>query len=286
EFGDADRDQLHDQLESFPATAHPSFISNASFTPDADDIPPILSFRDFFREFYKETKKLRYLAGPAIFTSLCQYSLGAITQVFAGQVGTLELAAVSIENFVIAGFSFGVMLGMGKVMGDPEHDGRALMLFIHLRPTAAPADRADRRDIEGGGSVRHLDDTAAVRVRHEFPNSEVPAGAEQDHGDGGHNRAGSGSAYGVQLAVDAEAGAGPGGWGRGAERVLVVHRVGTVDLHLFRDLWSSLGWVLVEGLSESLEFCEAVSRICNHALLNKVFRRSRLMQKLFSRSKR
>lgn len=154
-----------------------------------------------------------------------------------------------------------------EVMGDPEHDGRALMLSIHLRPTAAPADRADRRDIEGGGSVRHLDDTAAVRVRHEFPDSEVPAGAEQDHGDGGHSRGGSGSAHGVQLAVDAEAGVGPGGWGRGAERVLVVHRVGTVDLHLFRDLWSSLGWVLVEGLSESLEFCEAVSRICNHALV-------------------
>lgn len=110
EFGDADRDQLHDHLESFPATAHPSFTSNASFTPDADDISPILSFRDFFREFYKETKKLWYLAGPAIFTSICQYSLGAVTQVFAGQVGTLELAAVSIENSVIAGFSFGVMV--------------------------------------------------------------------------------------------------------------------------------------------------------------------------------
>ncbi|PQM43226.1 protein DETOXIFICATION 29-like [Prunus yedoensis var. nudiflora] len=291
EFGDADRDQLHDHLESFPATAHPSFTSNASFAPDADDIPPILGFRDFFREFYKETKKLWYLAGPAIFTSICQYSLGAITQVFAGQVGTLELAAVSIENSVIAGFSFGVMVPWNgecagdavrasvrggtaghvrdihaEVMGDPELDGRALVLSIHLRPTAAPADRADRRHIEGGGSVRHLDDTAAVRVRHEFPDSEVPAVAEQDHGDGGHSRGGSGSAHGVQLAVDAEAGVGPGGWGRGAERVLVVNRVGTVGLHLFRDLWSSVGWVLVEGVSESLEFCEAVSRFCNHAL--------------------
>ncbi|XP_034201385.1 protein DETOXIFICATION 29-like, partial [Prunus dulcis] len=137
EFGDADRDQLHDQLESFPATAHPSFISNASFTPDADDIPPILSFRDFFREFYKETKKLRYLAGPAIFTSLCQYSLGAITQVFAGQVGTLELAAVSIENFVIAGFSFGVMLGMGSALetlcGQAFGAGQLDMLGIYMQ---------------------------------------------------------------------------------------------------------------------------------------------------------
>ncbi|XP_008221919.1 PREDICTED: protein DETOXIFICATION 29-like [Prunus mume] len=137
EFGDADRDQLHDHLESFPATAHPSFNSNASFAPDADDISPILGFRDFFREFYKETKKLWYLAGPAIFTSLCQYSLGAVTQVFAGQVGTLELAAVSIENSVIAGFSFGVMLGMGSALetlcGQAFGAGQLDMLGIYMQ---------------------------------------------------------------------------------------------------------------------------------------------------------
>lgn len=79
-------------------------------TPDTNDIPPVETTRDFFREFYTETKKLWYLAGPAIFTSLCQYSLGAITQVFAGHVSTLALAAVSVENSVIAGFSFGIMV--------------------------------------------------------------------------------------------------------------------------------------------------------------------------------
>ncbi|KAF5181800.1 Detoxification-like protein, partial [Thalictrum thalictroides] len=73
------------------------------------DIEPINHVNDFFKEFLVESKKLWFLAGPAIFTSICQYSLGAISQVFAGQVGTLELAAVSVENSVIAGFSFGVM---------------------------------------------------------------------------------------------------------------------------------------------------------------------------------
>ncbi|KAF5199013.1 Detoxification-like protein, partial [Thalictrum thalictroides] len=73
------------------------------------DIEPINNASDFFREFLVESKKLWFLAGPAIFTSICQYSLGAITQVFAGQVGTLELAAASVENSVIAGFTFGVM---------------------------------------------------------------------------------------------------------------------------------------------------------------------------------
>lgn len=82
----------------------------SSFVADADDIPPITGIQDFFREFSVESKKLWYLAGPAIFTSICQYSLGAVTQTFAGHVGTLELAAVSVENSVIAGFSFGVMV--------------------------------------------------------------------------------------------------------------------------------------------------------------------------------
>lgn len=86
--------------------------SNITFTPGTDDIPPINSVRDFFREYLIESKKLWFLAGPAIFTSVCQYSLGAITQVFSGQVGTLALAAVSVENSVIAGFCFGVMVNL------------------------------------------------------------------------------------------------------------------------------------------------------------------------------
>lgn len=82
----------------------------SSFVADSNDIPPINGLRDFYREFMVESKKLWYLAGPAILTSLCQYSLGAITQTLAGHVGTLDLAAFSVENSVIAGFSFGVMV--------------------------------------------------------------------------------------------------------------------------------------------------------------------------------
>ena len=85
-------------------------FSSITFTAGTDDILPINGVRDFFREYWVESKKLWFIAGPAIFTTICQYSLGAITQVFAGQVGTLALAAVSIENSVIAGFSFGVMV--------------------------------------------------------------------------------------------------------------------------------------------------------------------------------
>lgn len=101
-----DQDQLHSLLISTTNTI--------SFVPDADDIPPINGIRDFLREFYIEFKKLWYLAGPAIFTCICQYSLGAVTQIFSGQVGTLALAAVSVENSVISGFSFGAMVTTSK----------------------------------------------------------------------------------------------------------------------------------------------------------------------------
>lgn len=64
----------------------------------------------FIEEFGAESKTLWKLSGPAIFTYICQYSLGALTQTFSGQVGELELAAVSVENSVIAGFVFGAMV--------------------------------------------------------------------------------------------------------------------------------------------------------------------------------
>ncbi|XP_009591643.1 protein DETOXIFICATION 29 [Nicotiana tabacum] len=91
-------------------------FTHSSFKADEDDIQQIRGVKDLIREFSVESKKLWYLAAPAIFTSVCQYSIGAVTQVFAGHVGTIQLAAVSIENSVIAGFAFGVMLGMGSAL--------------------------------------------------------------------------------------------------------------------------------------------------------------------------
>ncbi|KAF8410379.1 hypothetical protein HHK36_002907 [Tetracentron sinense] len=80
------------------------------------DIEEIRNCGELMKEAIKENKKLWYLAGPAIFTSVAQYSLGAITQVFAGHLTTLQLDAVSIENMVIAGLAYGIMLGMGSAL--------------------------------------------------------------------------------------------------------------------------------------------------------------------------
>ncbi|KAI5656001.1 hypothetical protein M9H77_24794 [Catharanthus roseus] len=91
----------------------------------------------YSREFGIESKKLWKIAGPAILTAVFQYSLGAITQTFAGQIGELDLAAFSVENSVVAGLAFGVMLGMGSALetlcGQAFGAGRIRMLGIYMQ---------------------------------------------------------------------------------------------------------------------------------------------------------
>ncbi|CAH1419096.1 unnamed protein product [Lactuca virosa] len=106
-------------------------------TNNVKDIAPIKGVNDFFIQFGIESMKLWYLAAPAIFTSVCQYSLAAVTQTFAGHVGTLDLAAFSIENSVIGDFSFGIMMGMGSALetlcGQAYGAGQLDMLGIYMQ---------------------------------------------------------------------------------------------------------------------------------------------------------
>ncbi|XP_023552698.1 protein DETOXIFICATION 27-like [Cucurbita pepo subsp. pepo] len=63
-----------------------------------------------------ESQKLWHIVGPAIFSRLASYSMLVITQAFAGHLGDLELAAMSIANNVIVGFDFGLLLGMASAL--------------------------------------------------------------------------------------------------------------------------------------------------------------------------
>ncbi|PIA60205.1 hypothetical protein AQUCO_00300009v1 [Aquilegia coerulea] len=101
---DGSNDELHNPL---------IIVEGSSIEADIDEIT---NCSQFVKEALIENKKLWYLAGPAIFTAIAQYSLGAITQVFAGHLSTLELDAVSTANMVIAGLAFGIMLGMGSAL--------------------------------------------------------------------------------------------------------------------------------------------------------------------------
>ena len=62
------------------------------------------------RRTWEESKKLWRIVAPAIFSRVVSYSMNVITQAFAGHLGDLELAAISIANTVVVGFNFGLMV--------------------------------------------------------------------------------------------------------------------------------------------------------------------------------
>ncbi|XP_027091167.1 protein DETOXIFICATION 27 [Coffea arabica] len=63
-----------------------------------------------------ESKKLWQIVGPAIFSRIASYSMNVATQAFAGHLGDVELASISIANTVIVGFNFGLLLGMASAL--------------------------------------------------------------------------------------------------------------------------------------------------------------------------
>ncbi|PKI45589.1 hypothetical protein CRG98_033905 [Punica granatum] len=68
------------------------------------------------RRAWRETKKLWYILGPSIFSRVASYTMNLVTQAFAGHLGEVELAAMSIAITVITGFSFGLLLGMASAL--------------------------------------------------------------------------------------------------------------------------------------------------------------------------
>lgn len=72
--------------------------------------------QDLIPKVWIESKKLWHIVGPAIFSRVASYSMNVITQAFAGHLGELELAAMSIGSSVIVGFNFGLLLGMASAL--------------------------------------------------------------------------------------------------------------------------------------------------------------------------
>ncbi|KAF8377778.1 hypothetical protein HHK36_031163 [Tetracentron sinense] len=163
------------------------------------DIEEITSCAQFIKEAITENKKLWYLAGLAIFTAIAQYSLGAITQVFAGHLTTLELDAVSTENMVIAGLAFGILLGMGDtvraslrsetathagclhatIMDHTQHYVHSSVTHLLLCNADFDVLRAEPRDRRARREVLALHDPTIVRLRLHVPDTEVLTGTKQ-----------------------------------------------------------------------------------------------------------
>ncbi|KAK8940641.1 Protein TRANSPARENT TESTA 12 [Platanthera zijinensis] len=68
------------------------------------------------KRVWAESKMLWRVAGPAIFGRVVTYSMNVITQAFAGHLGDLQLASMSIANTVVVGFNFGLLLGMASAL--------------------------------------------------------------------------------------------------------------------------------------------------------------------------
>ena len=66
--------------------------------------------KDLSSRVWIESKKLWQIVGPAIFSRLASYTMNVVTQAFAGHLGEVELAAISIANTVIVGFNFGLLV--------------------------------------------------------------------------------------------------------------------------------------------------------------------------------
>ncbi|XP_044478413.1 protein DETOXIFICATION 27-like isoform X1 [Mangifera indica] len=71
---------------------------------------------DLINKTWTESKKLWQIAGPSIFSRLSMFSMTIITQAFAGHLGDLNLAAISIVTTVIISICFGFLLGMASAL--------------------------------------------------------------------------------------------------------------------------------------------------------------------------
>lgn len=92
---------------------------NQPLVPSSKEIPkndPPSPENSLPAAVWDETKKLWHVVGPTIVSRVSNATMNIITQAFAGHLGDLELASVSIANNVIVGFNWGLLLGMASAL--------------------------------------------------------------------------------------------------------------------------------------------------------------------------
>ncbi|XP_027356854.1 protein DETOXIFICATION 27-like [Abrus precatorius] len=102
--------------------------------PLIQSTPPSLSL---FQRTCSESRKLCHIAAPSIFSRLAMFSITVVTQSFAGHLGDLDLAAISIACTVLISITFGFLLGMASALetlcGQAYGAGQQHMLGIYLQ---------------------------------------------------------------------------------------------------------------------------------------------------------
>lgn len=114
-----DEEELNQPLVQYNSISASNGVANDRVEAKEEEDEEEEDYReklDLKSKAWIETKKLWQIVGPSIFSRVATYSMNIITQAFAGHLGDLELASISIANNVIVGFNFGLLLGMASAL--------------------------------------------------------------------------------------------------------------------------------------------------------------------------
>ncbi|CAF2051334.1 unnamed protein product [Brassica napus] len=99
--------------------------------------PHLPYYRRVYLAALIEIKFLFHLAAPAIFVYVINNGMSMLTRIFAGRMGSMQLAPASLGNSGFNMFTFGLMLGMGSAVetlcGQAHGAQRYDMLGVYLQ---------------------------------------------------------------------------------------------------------------------------------------------------------
>ncbi|CAN6908073.1 unnamed protein product [Brassica oleracea] len=99
--------------------------------------PHLPYYRRVYLAALIEIKFLFHLAAPALFVYVINNGMSMLTRIFAGRMGSMQLAAASLGNSGFNMFTFGLMLGMGSAVetlcGQAHGAQRYDMLGVYLQ---------------------------------------------------------------------------------------------------------------------------------------------------------
>ncbi|KMT08607.1 hypothetical protein BVRB_6g138860 [Beta vulgaris subsp. vulgaris] len=99
-----------------PPASSKQLLQDRNITIYGDGDGAFVEHNTLVQRVWAESDKLWHIVGPSIISRVASYSFLVVTQAFAGHLGDLELAAMSISCNIIVGLDYGLMLGMASAL--------------------------------------------------------------------------------------------------------------------------------------------------------------------------
>ena len=116
-MGSAFQDDVQQPLVELQQSTAALSSSHSVYAVTSDELERILSddnglsvVQRYSRATWMELKLLLYLAAPMVFVYMISYLMSMFTQMFAGHLGNLQLAAASLGNTGVQLFAYGLMV--------------------------------------------------------------------------------------------------------------------------------------------------------------------------------